>query len=454
MRTHHRILLVVLLVVLAKLLLLSSTSTVRATGSFVTRQGNRLLLDGQEFRFSGANIYWLGLDENVGGVRYPTEFRVRDALATAREMGASVVRSHTLGISTGNVRSFERALDCFNESSLVEHIDMAVHSAAEFGLRLVIPLTDDYHYYHGGKYNFTNWRDIADENRFYSDPLVIADFEEYVRQRLLRRNPLTGLRAVDDPTILAWETGNELRPPANWTAHMARFIKSIDPNHLVLDGTYGVNPDALHIEEVDMYSDHYYPMNLTKLASDAALCEKASKVFFVGEYQWSSGDLTSFLRALRQNPAVAGDTYWSLFPHADNYGFVQHQDCCTLHYPGDSAEMRARVQQLRTHAYHMSGRSVAGFMVPPAPLITSVDPLSGAVAWRGAVGADRYSLQVRQAGAQQWSTLCERCATDDQTPLALSTLPVTGSWEYRVWAHGLGAVSGPASPVYQYSFYV
>jgi hypothetical protein len=30
------------------------------------------------------NIYWLGLDENVGGIAYPSLFRIADALETAK----------------------------------------------------------------------------------------------------------------------------------------------------------------------------------------------------------------------------------------------------------------------------------------------------------------------------------------------------------------------------------
>jgi hypothetical protein len=46
----------------------------------------------------------LGLDENVppGTVAYPTQFRIADGLDTAKAMGATVVRAHTVGISTGN----------------------------------------------------------------------------------------------------------------------------------------------------------------------------------------------------------------------------------------------------------------------------------------------------------------------------------------------------------------
>ena len=87
--------------------------------SFVTRHKSQLLVDSLPFTFAGPNVYWLGLDENepVNGssVAYPTHFRVDDVFATAAEMGALVMRAHTLGVSTGNSLSFEPSLDVFNE---------------------------------------------------------------------------------------------------------------------------------------------------------------------------------------------------------------------------------------------------------------------------------------------------------------------------------------------------
>ena len=123
-----------------------------ARGGFVTREGGNLELEGKPFRFGGANIYWLGLDENgPPGVAYPTPFRQADALGAAAQMGMQVVRSHSLGVSTGNRLSYEPTLGVFNESAL-EAADNAIAVAGKLGLKLVIPLTDNYHYYHGGKH--------------------------------------------------------------------------------------------------------------------------------------------------------------------------------------------------------------------------------------------------------------------------------------------------------------
>lgn len=176
--------------------------------NFVTRSGSSLFLYGKPFRFAGTNMYWLGLDENVGGINYPTHFRVDDAFAAAEEMGATVVRSHTLGISVGCSLCVEPSLGQFNKAAF-EHIDYAIQSASNHHIHLIIPLTDQWHFYHGGKHTFTDWRGITNENRFYTDPTVIHDFEQYISTLLNHVNGYTGTAYKDDPTILAWETGNE-----------------------------------------------------------------------------------------------------------------------------------------------------------------------------------------------------------------------------------------------------
>ena len=56
-----------------------------------------------------------------------------------------------------------------------------------------------------------------------------------------------------DPAILAWETGNELQSvPIEWTSDITSYIKSLAPNHLTMDGSYGVQADALDLDTVDL----------------------------------------------------------------------------------------------------------------------------------------------------------------------------------------------------------
>ena len=86
--------------------------------SFVTRSASHLELAGRPFRFGGANVEWLGLAGygpfDPSGPRYPSHYEIDDALATAQELGARVVRAQTLGDSVGCSLCIEPALGQFN----------------------------------------------------------------------------------------------------------------------------------------------------------------------------------------------------------------------------------------------------------------------------------------------------------------------------------------------------
>ena len=60
-----------------------------ALASFITRRGAALYDGDTLYRFGGCDMYWLGLDENEGGIHYPTQYRIRDGLTTAAGMGCA-----------------------------------------------------------------------------------------------------------------------------------------------------------------------------------------------------------------------------------------------------------------------------------------------------------------------------------------------------------------------------
>ncbi len=427
-----------------------------AGNAFVTRSGSNVVLNGKPFRFSGANIYWLGLQENPS-ISYPSAFSVDDALATAALMGATVVRSHTLGISTGCALCVEPTLGHFNKTAL-QHIDYAIQAARLHHIKLIIPLTDSWHYYHGGKHTFTDWRGLTDETQFYTNTTVISDFKQYIKVMLNHVNTYNDIKYKDDPTILAWETGNELAAPSHWVQSIANYLKSLDQHHLVMDGNVAKNTNAanfsqeLKIKSVDLYTDHFYPPNISIFQGETRQVTSAKKVFIVGEFDWNTnqGDaLSKFLTAVQYSKA-AGDLYWSLFPHASTFGYIQHQEPYTLHYPGDTADMRTRVSLLRTHANAMQGHSLAilaqNANALQAPLITSVQ--GNMLAWRGVVGAYTYSVERSAVSASgPYTVVCDQCATDNTTPWLDSSRPTGPIW-YRVRAYTMTGQAGPYSTTY------
>lgn len=113
---------------------------------------------------------------------------------------------------------------------------------------------------------------------------------------LTRVNAYNGIAYGNDPTVLAWETGNELGayigkegyPPAAWTTTIAATIKSYSRS-LIIDGSGGfynystkqVAP-GLNVANIDMMSDHGYPRNIALLQAQVPLARNANKAFFIG----------------------------------------------------------------------------------------------------------------------------------------------------------------------------
>ena len=103
-------------------------------------------------------------------------------------------------------------------------------------------------------------------------------FYDYVRMILGRTNRYTGVRYVDDPTIMSWQIGNEPRAfsrealPAfeKWLAEASALIRSLDPNHLISigsEGAWGCEGDYACYERIcadpniDYCNIHLWPYN-------------------------------------------------------------------------------------------------------------------------------------------------------------------------------------------------
>ena len=102
-------------------------------------------------------------------------------------------------------------------------------------------------YYHGGKFNFLRFRGIDIPSKdaaqtdpkvleFYNNPVIVNDFKNYITKLLTHRNQFNGLTYAEDPTIFAYETGNELggpifgdkNVPRKWVAEIA--VSRPDPH--------------------------------------------------------------------------------------------------------------------------------------------------------------------------------------------------------------------------------
>ncbi|GAA5872213.1 hypothetical protein JCM16303_001018 [Sporobolomyces ruberrimus] len=366
---------------------ISGTGTLPSPTAFVTKSARtqQLTVGGQNFKIVGPNIYWLCQDENYGPIgSYTDKGRIREALAAAVAMGATTIRAHSCGISVGpnNPYQLEPAWNKFNAEAW-DVRDYAIYAAGKYGLRIILPLVDNFKYYHGSKYDFIKFR-FADTSypgdAFYGNRAVIGAFTTYIQQIVTRVNPYNGLRYADDPTILAFETGNELGgyinrepwPTTFFTTSVISAIRKYDSNHLILDGTNGfynyttkATPPSLTNRGIAMVSDHAYPRNVALFQAQKPLAANALKNFLVGEWDWTNSfggsSIDDFIAALEGTPTI-GDMIWSYFGHDPQCcNYVSHNDGYSLYYPNgplNNDVQRQNILKVVQHWYRVTGRPI------------------------------------------------------------------------------------------------
>lgn len=478
------------LLVLAAITISSrATAQIAHNDEFVQRSGTKLTLAGENFRYSGPNIEWLGIEaygpHDPVGPRYPSHLEVDDALDTAKMMGARVVRSQTLGDSVECDQCIEPKAGVFNPDAF-KSIDYALKAAHDRGLRLIITLAGDCANCElSGPGQYLLWKGEKDFRKFFTDPAIIAEFQEHVRAMLEHRNSLTGIAYKDDPTILAWENcnlcglgvifmaqGQSLAPYTPWIDTIGTFIKSIDKKHLYIDnsGFFLFEKKALDATTPDIVTSEYYPhwdallgtgqkTTAETFSKHAEMVNAKGKAYVVNEYGWdvtdwpTRDDFQTVLKAFEADPRICGDNYWALQAHADKFGWQpisaptsnamyakvgESGHWWSLFYGGaktlvnSSDDMRARAEQLRTHAYAMAGTPAPAHDVPAPPVMTFIG--LGLVGWHGSAGAVSYSVQRQTAGTASWDTVCDKCATDADAPWVDPKPGAPFTTKYRVIA--------------------
>ena len=267
---------------------------------FVTRQGSRLLLGSDPYRFAGANMWYaayLGADAPFGNrARLGREL---DSLAAIGVSNLRILGSSELSPLKNSITPAFRTQSSQYNRELLEGLDYALAEMGRRNMRAVIYLTNfwewsggmmTYLYWtNGGRFINMNdpahpWPEFPDfVSQFYSSPTAVRMYHDYVRAVVTRRNSVTGARYIDDPTIMSWQLANEPRPAGSdavgtrqlpaylaWIAATARLIKSLDPNHLVSTGSEGtmgcIGSDdcvfqAHSSPDVDYMTAHIWPQN-------------------------------------------------------------------------------------------------------------------------------------------------------------------------------------------------
>ena len=250
-----------------------------ADPSLIRVEDDDFIRNGKPYHFLGANL-WYGCNLGAtaeGGDRD----RLRRELDLLRSLGIDNLR--VLGASEGVTQHntvwppLQPTPGVYDER-LLDGLDFLLAEMAKRDMVAVIYL-NNYWVWSGGMSQYVSWFDeerlpnpFLEEHswlefmefsaRFYTHPQANQAYRNYISMLVNRENRYTGVRYQDDPTIMAWQLGNEPRPGegesgernfdafTRWVGETADFIRSIDPNHLISTGSEGLKGS---IESAETY---------------------------------------------------------------------------------------------------------------------------------------------------------------------------------------------------------
>ena len=268
------------------------------TTKFITVDGNDFMLGSQQYRFLGADSYYLAdyatnltYDDDGNEINNSRQ-AVLEILNEAQYLNINVIRtwassqgsddSHwIINESGGHYNLFEVGEPGNYSEDMFKALDWVIYEASKRNIRLQLVLINNWNDYGGMRwyaqkspttnktYQWVN--DSDDDNywlfhdQFYDDENTRQYFRNYINHTLNRNNTYSGLLYKDDPAIFSWLLANEPRAKSdgvgrdlirNWTINMTAYIKSIDSNHLVGLGIEGWGYVETWGEGTDMIADH------------------------------------------------------------------------------------------------------------------------------------------------------------------------------------------------------
>lgn len=410
--------------------------------NFITVADGKLMDGDKVFRFIGMCVPNLHFIEGAKeGYSIPNDYEIEDAFKSLNQMGSIVIRIHTLAIRGpvgGMGISYPQPVhmegpNMFNETAY-RAIDKVLEMANKYNVRVIIPGFDSTGYW-GGIAAVAAFRG-KDPEEFWEDPQLREDAKAYFNYIINRTNYYTGVKYKDDKSIMAWQLGNELEnywvPEMsrldNWSKEMSKYIKSLDPNHLVQDGRSLKWTGILNDPNMDIIDSHYYasfnaPDPIARLKSDLELIKGSGKVLMVGEFGfYPTNTIKLFLNEVI-NSDMAGALLWNLRFHSKNGGFYFHgegfqanQKWEAYHWPGfpsgDYQDETNLLRMYREQAYRIMGTLPPILPASDAPEMLAITN-SGSIKWRGSAGASSYNIERATDPEGPWEIIGKN-VTDDK----------------------------------------
>ncbi len=461
----------ILIGILVLSIAVSSFASESVFTKFVYCEGDKLMDENGELRFISFNIPCLHYCEDnmaftqMNPWRPTNEFEITDALEAVRQMGGKVVRTYTLSLrSKGEDPNIPRHVTGpgqFDEETF-KALDMVMAVANRKGIRVIFPFIDNWKWW-GGIEAAAAFRN-KDAQDFWTDEQLFEDYKKIVEAVINRTNTVTGIKYRDDKAILAWETGNELVCPHEWTAKAAAFIKSLDQNHLLIDGYHTTNlrDESVEGKNIDIVTTHHYsknPAQTVRQIKSNMTKVRGKKPYFVGEFGFIPTNAVEAVLKAVIDEKTSGALIWSLRYRNRDGGFYWHSEPSggdlfkAYHWPGFASNAAFDETGLLTlmykKAHQINSLTAPPLEKPKAPVLLEINDVA-AITWRGSAGAQSYTVERSQSKNGPWVTAGSNIsdAAVQYRPLFNDTGAEVGKkYFYHVMAKNSGGLSGPSNVV-------
>ena len=266
-----------------------------AQQGFVKVNGTHFTLNGQPYRYLGANYWYGGLlatngEKGKSHLKTELDFLKKHGVTNLRVMvGSEGLTSYPY--RTPSEKALQPQPGKFDEN-IAAGLDYLLNELAKRDMKAVLHFTNTWEW-SGGLGQYLKWNGYGEQpypkyagytwenlqkyiRQFYTCKPCKDELDNSIKYILNRTNSINGKKYTEDPAIMAWEIINEPRPmgatPAfeEWMQHVAALVKSIDKNHLLTTGSEGdIASDydmsvyqKIHADKnIDYLTIHIWPKN-------------------------------------------------------------------------------------------------------------------------------------------------------------------------------------------------
>ena len=297
MKYSYRIILFVFII----LFLISGCSSLflqKHSADFIKVCDGQFILDGKPYYFVGTNM-WYGCYLGSKGITGDRE-RLRrelDLLEKSNITNLRILAASEDSEIKNSVKPSIQSQPGVYDNELLDGLDYLLYEMSKRNMHAVLFL-NNYWEWSGGMSQYNAWFngghlvDPAVNNAwhdfmnfsatFYSNEQANKCFRDFLKYIINRKNNYSGIEYKNDPTIMAWQLANEPRPAFKgdsvvnqnnfykWIDETAKYIHSLDTNHLVTTGNEGL-AGSLQSEEIyltahkskyiDYITFHLWPKN-------------------------------------------------------------------------------------------------------------------------------------------------------------------------------------------------